>query len=97
MIFPERPDEWPDLDQYYFRHKRPVLAGVLFCKLGIAYLLKLVEAGGEVHGSVAQWVGGTLGISIASALMLFAVLAKGKSLNIALLVLLMVPIIGLSG
>ena len=49
-----------------------------------------------MHGSVAQWVGGTLGISIASALMLFAVLAKGKSLNIALLVLLMVPIMGLS-
>lgn len=29
MVFPERPEEWPDLDEWAARHKRQVLGGIL--------------------------------------------------------------------
>ncbi|HYJ82202.1 MAG TPA: hypothetical protein VEW26_05085 [Allosphingosinicella sp.] len=33
LVFPERPEEWPDLDDFYMTHRRPVVAGVAACNI----------------------------------------------------------------
>ena len=33
LVFPRDFVEWPDFDVYYFRHRRWVLGGILFCNL----------------------------------------------------------------
>ncbi|MGN6588916.1 MAG: hypothetical protein ACTHKE_01305 [Sphingomicrobium sp.] len=33
LVVPRNFDEWPDFDEYYFRHKQLVLGGVLFCNI----------------------------------------------------------------
>ena len=30
LVFPRQIEEWPDLDEYYWRHKRVVIGGILF-------------------------------------------------------------------
>src|SRR3712207_8318700 len=40
LVFPERPEEWPEgLDSYYRLHKRQVVAGVAACNV-IAHLFE---------------------------------------------------------
>ena len=29
LVFPRNPEEWPDLDAYYWKHKRWIVAGIL--------------------------------------------------------------------
>lgn len=41
MVFPEKPEEWPDFDEWAARHKHQVLAGILACNL-ITTLLVLL-------------------------------------------------------
>lgn len=33
MVFPDKPEEWPDFDDWAARHKRLVMAGILACNL----------------------------------------------------------------
>jgi hypothetical protein len=33
MVFPERPEEWPDFDEWTRLHKRQVMGGILLCNL----------------------------------------------------------------
>ena len=33
MVFPEKPEEWPDFDAWAARHKRQVMGGILACNL----------------------------------------------------------------
>ena len=33
MVFPDKPEEWPDFDAWAARHKRQVMAGILACNL----------------------------------------------------------------
>lgn len=33
LVFPRRPDEWPQLDEYYWQHKRFVVGGVIAANL----------------------------------------------------------------
>ncbi|HTU11677.1 MAG TPA: hypothetical protein VMG08_12365 [Allosphingosinicella sp.] len=33
MVFPDRPEEWPDFDDWAARHKRQVMGGILACNL----------------------------------------------------------------
>jgi hypothetical protein len=33
MVFPDRPEEWPDFDEWTARHKRQVMGGILACNL----------------------------------------------------------------
>ncbi len=35
LVFPDRPEEHPDLDDYYWRHKKQVLGIVLICTLAL--------------------------------------------------------------
>jgi hypothetical protein len=79
LVFPKDHSEWPDFDVYYFRHKRLVLGGVLFCNI-IAY------ASQEWLG--AQPFSGTLDMLVVACFfpgLLAAIWAPGKRLNIALL------------
>jgi hypothetical protein len=33
MVFPDKPEEWPDFDEWAARHKRQVMGGILVCNL----------------------------------------------------------------
>lgn len=33
MVFPDKPEEWPDFDDWAARHKRQVMGGILVCNL----------------------------------------------------------------
>ena len=33
FVFPDRPDEWPDLDAHYHANKKFVLGGIILCQL----------------------------------------------------------------
>jgi hypothetical protein len=33
MVFPDKPEEWPDFDEWAARHKRQVMGGILACNL----------------------------------------------------------------
>lgn len=41
LVFPRNFVEWPDFDDYYFRHKHLVFGGVLFCNVIAAVVLVL--------------------------------------------------------
>ena len=43
LVFPEKPGEWPDLDLYYFEHKRQVLGAVAAVELIVLVTLMLVS------------------------------------------------------
>jgi hypothetical protein len=42
LVFPRNFAEWPDFDVYYFKHKRWVFGGILFCNI-IAIIVLTVE------------------------------------------------------
>jgi hypothetical protein len=39
MVFPEKPEEWPDFDAWAARHRRQVLGGVFFANLAVTVTL----------------------------------------------------------
>jgi hypothetical protein len=77
LVFPDDVSKWPDLDDYYFRHKKQVLGGMLASR---------------VLARAAQFALGAAGWNYFAAFAIFAVLAlaamfaKGKKANIAILV-----------
>lgn len=42
LVFPRNFDEWPDFDEYYFRHKNWVFAGVFLCNVAASVVLVAV-------------------------------------------------------
>lgn len=42
LVFPRSFAEWPDFDDFYFRHKKWVLGGILFCNIVAAVVLTIV-------------------------------------------------------
>jgi hypothetical protein len=78
LVFPDEPTQWPDLDAYYFQHKKQVLGGILASKL-------------LARG--AQFALGAVGMSYLAAFVLFValtlalMLVPGRKTNLALLVL----------
>ena len=87
MIFPEQPEDWPNLDDYYFAHKRPILGGVLFCDLMTSLSSRYLE------GRFAPQDTG-VALAVAIAIVLFAVLARGRKTNIAILGVLLFIMLG---
>ncbi|HEY0627704.1 MAG TPA: hypothetical protein VGD23_00070, partial [Sphingomicrobium sp.] len=79
LAFPDDVEEWPDLDAYYFRHKRWLLGGMYACNLLAMAGLQLV--GVSQLASVEQW---TVFLAF-SAGMAAAIFLPGKRLNIAAL------------
>lgn len=48
LVFPDRPEEHPDLDEYYWQHKKQVLGIMLVCTLGL-------QGAGLALGRVWTW------------------------------------------
>jgi hypothetical protein len=77
LVFPDDASKWPDLDDYYFRHKRQVLGGMLASRvLARAAQFALGAAGWNYFPAFAAFV----------LLALAAMFAKSKRANIAILV-----------
>jgi hypothetical protein len=84
LVFPMNLVEWPDLDVYYFRHKRWVIGGILLCN---------VVAAGVLAAIGSRLMRAPLGF--ANDLIYFVVLLallglRGRRANIALLVIMLV-------
>jgi len=76
LVFPDDISKWPDLDDYYFRHKRQVLGGMLASRvLARAAQFALGTAGWDYFPAFAAFV----------VLALAAMFAKGPRLNLAIL------------
>ena len=86
MVFPERPQEWEDLDAYYFAHKRQVLGGVLLCDFVLAIISTYLKAQPRDLGF---WIA----LALATGFLGIAVFAPGKRLNLAILAILVGPMI----
>src|SRR6218665_2122917 len=63
MVFPDKPEDWPDFDDWAARHKRQVLGGIFTCNViaTIALLLPRPEAWGPTlfgtHGVLLTMMG----------------------------------------
>lgn len=79
MVFPTNFTEWPEFDVYYFGHKRWVLIGVLFCN--VAASAAQVALGAHPFSSLLDKIMVFLFFPGLAA----AALARGKRLNIGLL------------
>ena len=80
LVFPARPEEWPELDAYYDLHKRQVIGGVVVCNF-IAHGAE-IAAGGAPPSSA-------LGIGLVAAFYVLAAvvaLVRNKAVNIVALV-----------
>jgi len=77
LVFPDDASKWPDLDDYYFRHKKQVLGGILASRV-LARIAQfgLGAAGWDYFPAFAAFV----------VLALAAMFARGKAANIAVLV-----------
>lgn len=80
LVFPGDRDEWPDLDAYYFAHRRWVLGGVLLCN---ALAMGGQIAVGYKPLEVPLYFWGTVAFVL---LLLATMFAPGRRANMALLV-----------
>jgi len=79
LAFPEDIDQWPDLDVYYFRHKRWLLGGMYSCNL--LAMAGLQAIGVDQLANSNQWI-----VFLAFSLgMAAAIFLPGKRLNMAAL------------
>jgi hypothetical protein len=77
LVFPDDASKWPDLDTYYFEHKRQVLGGILASRvLARAAQFALGAAGWDYFPAFAAFV----------VLVLAAMFAKSPRANLAVLV-----------
>jgi hypothetical protein len=77
LVFPDDATKWPDLDAYYFEHKRQVLGGILASRvLARAAQFCLGSVGWDYFPAFAAFV----------VLVVVAMLARGRRANIAVLV-----------
>ncbi|NML11457.1 hypothetical protein HHL08_15085 [Sphingobium sp. AR-3-1] len=89
LIFPDEPEEWPDFDDWYDRHKRLVIGGVLTANIGIIVGQNVLElyrpsGGPEPSDTVTAWallaLVGLIGLLVA---LLFV---RSRRWNIAMLI-----------
>jgi len=77
LVFPDSASRWPDLDDYYFEHKRQVLGGILASRvLARAAQFALGAAAWSYFPAFAAFV----------LLAVLAILAKGRRANMAVLI-----------
>lgn len=57
LVFPDRPEDWGDLDRYFMRYKKWVLMGVVACNLLIHSALAAARAGEGYDGTTFFWLG----------------------------------------
>ena len=84
ITFPHDFDDWPDLDAYYFEHRKWVLGGAMTCNL-IA-MVALVALGAEpLQGALTRW-----SMLVFVPAVIAAMFVKNKRANVALLTVLVV-------
>jgi len=84
ITFPDDFDEWPDLDAYYFEHRKWVLGGIMLCNtIALTILLAL---GAEP----LQGLPNRLSLLVFIPALVAAMFVKDKRANIVLLTLLVV-------
>lgn len=89
LIFPDEPEEWPDFDHWYDRHKRLVIGGVLCANIGsiigqIALEIYRPSTGPALSADADYWMGlALLGLFGALIALLFV---RHRWINGALLV-----------
>jgi hypothetical protein len=93
LAFPEDVERWPDLDAYYFRHRRWLIGGMYVCNLLAMAGLQLI---GIAQGTTPSWWIIHLTFSSAVAAIAFV---PGRRLNLAALIfyLLLYPTFELLG
>lgn len=89
LIFPDNPDEWPDFDDYYDRHNRQVLGGMLGLTLALIAVTAVSTAMGlpikaDTAGGAHGWIALIAGLFHIPLLVLLLVV-KSRRLNVALL------------
>jgi hypothetical protein len=84
ITFPHDFVDWPDLDAYYFEHRKWVLGGAMACNL--LALAALFALGAEpLQGALTRW-----SLLVFIPALVAAMFVKGTRANIALLLLLLV-------
>lgn len=78
MVFPEKPEEWPDFDDWAERHKHQVMAGILVCNLTTTIVVLVPQP-----AAWTPWVIGTNALLL--GMMAVAAWARPKWLTGAML------------
>lgn len=93
ITFPHDFDEWPDLDTYYFEHRKWVLGGIVLCNL-IALGALTALGSNPLAGAASRWALAFFLPGLAAAMVV-----KNKRANVVLLSLLVVqyPLVAVIG
>ena len=83
LVFPRNFAEWPDFDDYYFRHKQWVYGGILLCNLAAAAGLL------AVHAAFMRSPIGSLNFLTYFVLLIALLLVRTKRASIVLLILML--------
>ena len=90
LIFPDDPEEWPDFDDYYDRHNRQVLGGMLGLTLALIVVSGITSAMGlsvkaDTAAGAYGWIAIVAGLFHIPLLVLLLIV-KSRRWNVALLV-----------
>ncbi len=89
LIFPDAPEEWPDFDDWYDRHKRLVIGGVLTANIGNIIGQNLLElyrpsTGPEMSDTVTAWA--LLALVGLIGLLVALLVVRSRRWNVAMLI-----------
>jgi hypothetical protein len=91
QVFPDQPSEWPDLDDYYDRHKRWVAGGLLagtYLVMGAMALVRLDPLPGALM---------KIYTAIWTVLIVALILVRNRRINLVLILLLLAADLSLNG
>jgi hypothetical protein len=83
LVFPRNFVEWPDFDEYYFRHKQWVYGGILLCNLVAAAALL------AVHSTFMRSPTGFMNFLTYFVLLIALLLVRTRRASIVLLILML--------
>jgi hypothetical protein len=88
LIFPDAPEEWPDFDDWYDRHKRMVIGGVLVANIGNIVGQTLLEfyrpsSGPAMSDAAAAWA--LLALVCLIGLLIALLFVRSRRWNVAML------------
>jgi hypothetical protein len=78
FVFPDRENEWADLDDYYDRNKKFVLGGIVACQLIASHAIMLLNGRSYTPGFL-------IGVSVFTALFVAPALVSNRRVSGALL------------
>lgn len=83
LVFPARPEEWPELDTYYDLHKRQVIGGVVACNL-VTHAAEIANGGALPGTAMAIFM-----VAIFYVLAAVVAFVRNKAVNIGALALML--------